>query len=248
MKAEIKSTSFSRKPVRGRRISSRAFLWGLMAVLAIGITGYAVSPYLTLNPAGSRIPLNPAVAWHFTILVIHATTGGVALLLGPWQFLPRLRNRYPRLHRVCGRVYMICVAIGSLAAFYSAIVSVDGFVAQLGFALLAVLWLYSIIQAYRAIRRGQVQLHRVWMTRNYALTFAAVTLRIWLGVGIVILVLTHNMRGEMTSSVVYISAAWISWVSTLVFAEWFLNARLLRSLALKQDRESGREDKTLALR
>ncbi|GHO72201.1 hypothetical protein KSC_110930 [Ktedonobacter sp. SOSP1-52] len=231
----------------GGRVKSRIILWGLMALLAIGIAAYAAVPYLTLDPTRSRIPLNPAVTWHFTILVIHAVTGGVALLLGPWQFLPRLRARHPMLHRRCGLVYIVCVVIGSLAALYSAIVSVDGFVAQVGFVFLAVLWFYSVAQAYLAIRRGQVQLHRIWMARNYALTFAAVTLRIWLGLGIVVLVLTHNMHGAVTSSVVYVSAAWVSWVSTLVFTEWFINARLLRSLTLKQDHEVRSEEATRQL-
>lgn len=218
-----------------------------MVLLAIGITVYATVPYLTFDPTVSRIPLNPAVAWHFTILVIHVVTGGVALLLGPWQFLPRLRAHYPRLHRICGLVYIVCVVIGSLAALYSAIVSVDGFVAQVGFVFLAILWFYSVAQAYLAIRRGQVQLHRIWMARNYALTFAAVTLRIWLGLGIVVLVLTHQMHGAVTSSVAYVTAAWVSWVSTLVFTEWFINARLLRSLALIQDHKTRGEDTTLQL-
>lgn len=212
-------------------------LWGLMALLAIAMTAYAVSPYLAFNPALSRIPLNPAVAWHFTILTIHALTGGVALLIGPWQFLPRLRSRYPTLHRICGRVYMLCVAIGSLAALYSALVSVDGFVAQAGFTFLAILWFYSVAQAYRAIRRGQIQLHRVWMVRNYALTFAAVILRIWLGLGIVFLLLIHHMYGAVTASPVYVSAAWGAWVLPLVCVEWFMNARLLRSPALVKTSE-----------
>jgi uncharacterized membrane protein len=247
MKNNTQSTAFSPRASRRGRVNSRTILWGLMALLAIGITVYAVGPYLALNPAISRIPLNPAVAWHFTILVTHAVTGGVALLLGPWQFVPRLRTRFPALHRTCGRIYMICVAIGSMAALYSAIVSLDGFVAQVGFVFLAVLWFYSIAQAYRAIRRGQVQLHRVWMIRNYALTFAAVILRIWLGLGIVVLVLTHNMHGPATSTVVYVSAAWVSWVLPLVFVEWFINARLLRSLLLKQNHKPAREDATLQL-
>jgi uncharacterized membrane protein len=233
MKHEMLQRPSSLQTSHSRNGRVRTILWGIMALVALAMTIYAVSPYLTLQPAVSRIPLNPTIAWHFLILVIHVVTGGVALLLGPWQFFPRVRNRYPTLHRLCGRIYVICVIVGSLAALYSAIISVDGFVAQVGFVVLALLWLYSIIQAYRAIRHGQLQMHRIWMTRNYALTFAAVTLRIWLGLGILWLVLTHQMHGEVTSSVVYASAAWVSWTSTLIVAEWVINTRLLRSLVFK---------------
>ncbi|HTK06374.1 MAG TPA: DUF2306 domain-containing protein [Ktedonobacteraceae bacterium] len=220
---ELASTAPRKKPI------SRGIIpWIIMTVLAIGITIYA-TPYITFNPAVSRIPLNPAAAWHFTIHAIHAITGGTALLVGPFQFLNRFRVRYPAAHRVMGRIYMICVAIGSLAALYSAFVSLDGFVAQVGFVFLAIIWFYSVLQAYRAIRRGNIQLHRIWMIRNYALTFAAVILRIWLFSGIAYLVATHNYHGSPTYTPVYVSAVWFSWTSTLIFAEWFINQRFFPS-------------------
>lgn len=219
----------------------RRFGWGLMAVLAIGVAAYFASPYLLFNPALSRLGLNPAIPIHFTILALHAGLAGLALLVGPFQFLSVVRARYPLVHRITGRVYVICVFVGSIAAFFSAIFSVSGFVAQLGFGILAVIWCYSICQAYLAIRRGQIQLHRVWMTRNYALTFAAVALRLWLGVWIGYAVLiTHTAPQVGPNSIVYTSAAWISWVSTLMIAEWFINQRLFRTFLVKRERVSSR--------
>jgi len=213
---------------RRQRGFLRIIPWIIMTVLAFGTTLYFAVPYITFNNP-DRIPLNPAAAWHFTILAIHATTGGLALFIGPFQFLNRLRVRYPAVHRIIGRVYMISVVIGSLAAFYSAVVSLDGFVAQVGFFFVAILWLYSIVQAYKAIRRGNILLHRVWMVRNYALTFAAVILRIWLYAGITYLVITHQLHGSPTLTPAYASSVWVSWTVTLVFAEWFINQRLLSS-------------------
>ena len=56
--------------------------------------------------------------------------------------------------------------------------------------------------------------HRAWMLRNFALTFAAVTLRIQLGV----------MTGGLGMSFddAYACVAWTSWVPNLVLVEWFL--------------------------
>ncbi len=213
-----------------------AIAWGLLALFAIGITLFFAAPYASFNPAVSRIPLNPAVPLHFTILALHAITGGVALLVGPFQFLPRFRTRYPAVHRTIGRIYMICIVIGSIMAAYSAIVSTSGFVAQVGFLLLAIIWFYSIVQAYRAIRQGHIQLHRIWMIRNYALTTAAIFLRLWLGLGVAYLTLTHNLHGNVTATPVYISSAWISWVAPLIFAEWFIIQRFLRPMAFKQEK------------
>ena len=88
-----------------------------MAFLAIGVAFAAIAPYATFNPgnfnnATSRfadeIPLRVAG------LYIHAFTGGIALVIGPFQFLSRLRGRRPTLHRWMGRIYLT----GSCSAVY----------------------------------------------------------------------------------------------------------------------------------
>ena len=224
-----------------RFLSGSLVAWGIMALLAIGIALYAAGPYVTFNPAVSRIPLNPATSWHFLVLALHAVAGGLALIIGSFQFLQRFRVRYPAAHRLAGRVYIICILISCVMAVYSAIVSVDGFVAQAGFIFLAVIWFYSIVQAYIAIRRGQVLLHQIWMVRNYALTTAAIVLRIWLGAGVTYLALTHNLHGQVTFTPLYATSAWISWIAPLLFAEWFINQRMLRSIALKRDKRASNQ-------
>ncbi|GHP00993.1 hypothetical protein KSF_110400 [Reticulibacter mediterranei] len=213
-----------------------AIAWGLLTLFAIAIALFFAAPYVTFDAAVSRIPLNPVAPLHFTVLALHAITGGIALLVGPFQFLPRFRTRFPAVHRITGRIYVACIIIGSIMAAYSAIVSTAGFVAQVGFLLLASIWFYSIVQAYMAIRQGHIQLHRIWMIRNYALTSAAIFLRIWLGLGVAYLAKTHTLHGDVTSTPVYTSAAWISWIVPLVFAEWFIIQRFLRPIALKQEK------------
>jgi hypothetical protein len=44
----------------------------------------------------------------------------------------------------------------------------------LGFGILAVLWFLTGLEAYRTVRRGNIEAHRRWMIRNFALTLAAV--------------------------------------------------------------------------
>ncbi|QBD80749.1 DUF2306 domain-containing protein [Ktedonosporobacter rubrisoli] len=199
--------------------------WGLMALLAIGIALAFAAPYLSLNSAVSRIPLNPAVTLHFPILVIHATTGGLALVIGPFQFLRRLFAKRPALHRTLGRIYLICILLGGLAALFSALVSTSGFVAQFGLGFLAIIWLYSAYRAYETIRKGHIQLHRIWMRRNYTLTFAAVIFRLWLLVGALLLRIPFHA--------VYDTATWFSWILPLLVTEWFINQQLLQALAVR---------------
>jgi hypothetical protein len=96
-----------------------------------------------------------------------------------------------------------------------------GPVAQLGFAVLAVLWLYTGIRAYLAIRRGVVAKHRQWMVRNFALTFAAVTLRLYLPIPLI---------AGLDFALAYSIIAWLCWLPNLAFAEWRYNTARAKTL------------------
>lgn len=195
--------------------------WVIVALAAIGIALFSVPPYLTFAPGGSRIPLNPTFPWHIVGLSLHAIPAGLALLLGPFQFVSAIRTRYPAVHRTIGGVYLVCILIGSAMGVYSALVSLSGLAAQLGFLLLAITWFFSGLSAYRAIRRRQVQLHRIWMIRNYALTFAAVLLRVFLVAGTTYM----QTRPSITFADVYTSSVWCSIFISYVVAEWFIVPR-----------------------
>src|SRR5690606_7358746 len=112
---------------------------------------------------------------------VHVLGGAIVLLAGGFQFWGALRKRHPRLHRNLGRCYLLAVLAGGLSGLWLAPRTEGGLVTSIAFALLSVLWLYSGWRAYRAIRMGNVPMHREWMLRNYALSFGAVTLRLYLG-------------------------------------------------------------------
>ena len=144
----------------------------------------------------------------------HFLGSGSALLIGGFQFSARLRGSLPHLHRWLGRTYLLAVLIGGLGGLALATISHGGPPTHVAFAMLSVIWLFSGFQAYRAIREGDVAEHRRWMIRNFALTFAAVTLRIELGLFIEVLGWTFDEA--------YLTVAWFAWVPNLVVAEWWL--------------------------
>jgi len=151
-----------------------------------------------------------------TFALFHVLGAGVALLIGGFQFSSTLRNRYPHIHRWVGRIYLTAVMLGGIGGVATATQAGGGLVAQFGFALLGLVWLYSAAQAYLAIRSKRIAEHRVWMMRNFALTFAAVTLRLYLP-----LLGAAGFEFEQSYPVV----AWIAWVPNLIFVEWFLLRR-----------------------
>ena len=105
----------------------------------------------------------------------HTVGGLIATLIGPFQFLGAVRRHYPRAHVWLGRAYLTCVGLSGLAGLYLSPGSYASNTFGVAFIALALAWLYTGTRAYLAIRGRDVQAHRRWMVRNYALTYAAVT-------------------------------------------------------------------------
>jgi uncharacterized membrane protein YozB (DUF420 family) len=83
-----------------------------------------------------------------------------------------------------------------------------------GFGTLAVAWLTCAALGLRAILRGDVAAHRRWMLRTFALTYAGVTLRLWL------IVLIPLLGGDFLRA--YLFTPFLCWVPNLVIAELLL--------------------------
>lgn len=185
--------------------------WWVMTVLALIIAIYAIA---LLFVPGMRAPfLRERFATVPLAAFLHLGGAGLALAIGPFQFNTRLRTRFLEIHRWMGRTYVICVLLGGTAALALATISQAGLPAHVGFGLLAGLWLFATGMAYRYIRAGDQVSHRRWMIRSYALTFAAVTLRIYLPL---------SQVAGMQFDPAYQTISWLCWVPNLVVAEWLI--------------------------
>ena len=154
--------------------------------------------------------------WRFGFYT-HILLGGLALLSGCPQFLPKLRQKRLTLHRILGKVYVASVLLSGCAGFGIAFAASGGLMGQLGFGTLSILWLFTTVQAFQAIRKRNISQHQNWMTRSYALCFAAVTLRLWLPIFL-------GAFG-MSFDVAYPIIAWLCWVPNLAVAELIIGYR-----------------------
>ncbi len=199
--------------------------WTLMATLALLIFVIA-GRYLTLDPeVYFEKQKSIYIAQTFGIIA-HIAGSMLAIIIGPFQFLKKpVTNILLKLHRWMGRIYLLGVLSGGLAGLYMSFFAHGGLPASTGFFLLALCWLVTGFMAYKRIRNKEVLKHQQWMIRNYALTFAAVTLRLWLPV------LNLVCGFEFTES--YITVAWLCWVPNLLVAEWIVNRINRRNDCLK---------------
>lgn len=190
--------------------------FAVFVVLCLGVTGYAVVAY-GFVPLGALVhpDMRDVFATYPAGILCHVFGAVVALALGPFQFSRFLRTKRPVLHRWLGRLYLgFGIGVGGVAGLFMALHAFGGTAARLGFACLAVAWLGTGCRALVAIRARDVATHRRWMVRNFALTFAAVTLRLYLPASAV-----AGIPFESAYPVV----AWLCWVPNLAAAELLFN-------------------------
>jgi len=165
---------------------------------------------LHVGPLAPAILANP---FYNPWLVIHVLGAATALLIGPVQFVPRVRARYPAWHRRTGQVYVAGCLIGGVAGFVVACGSTAGPIAKVGFGALAIAWFFTTAQAWRMALQRRFVRHRVWMIRSFALTYAAVTLRVYL-LGLPLLPISP-LAG-------YQAISFLCWIPNLLIAELYV--------------------------
>lgn len=190
----------------------KSTLWRLMAVLAAALAAYAAGLALfpQLRPPFLRDTPMPLA------LLVHFAGGAVAMAVGPFQFRTGPRARRSPVHRLLGRIYVIAILASGIAGFGMAFISQGGLPAHVGFGLLAAFWLVTTSLAFLTIRRGDTLAHQRWMVRSFALTFAAVTLRLYLPL---------SVASGVPFDVAYPIIAWACWVPNLLVAEWLFVRR-----------------------
>lgn len=195
-------------------------LWLIMTLLAISIAGYVFVLFgiigATKAPliAGKLEEMSLSLVYYIN-LYIHIIFSVVALVIGPFTLSKKFRVKNLVLHRKMGKVYMLSILFGGISGFILAFDATGGLPGMLGFAALSILWLTTVTMALWHIRNKRVASHQRWMIRNYALTFAAVTLRL------MIMILVVFIGGEYFA-IGYPIIAWLCWVPNLLFAELYI--------------------------
>ncbi len=154
-------------------------------------------------------------------IIIHIISGSFFNIFVPLQFAKQIRSRWPKLHRYLGRCLLIC-ALGFgfsglwMNHFYP---QYGGVLKYLGIAVHCLVLVVSLLLAYRAIRRGDVESHKAWMMRMTAAALSPATQRLFI-------IPTYLLIGEdLVTDVVIAGVIWFGLAVNLGFVEWILRKK-----------------------
>jgi uncharacterized membrane protein len=190
--------------------------WVIMALACVLVVAFA-SRYLTFDPDVYFSEQRENYLRLEFALGVHVLCGILALLIGPTQFVRRLRRRFVRVHRACGAVYLASATGLGVTGLILAPTAYTGLGASVAFTLLGLGTLFTTWTALRMVMAGRYGEHRRWMIRSFSLIMAGVMLRVWSplysGLAAVGLV-------DFSFETAYAGIAWLCWVPNLLVALW----------------------------
>src|SRR5215217_2522168 len=199
----------------GRRLARPG--WVIMVVACVAIVVYA-SQYLTFDANVYFPQQREPYLQHEFALGVHVLSGILALLIGPLQFVRRLRRRFVRVHRFMCATYVASATALGVSGLILAPTAYTGQVASAGFTVLGLAMLFTTWTALRMILAGRYGEHRRWMIRSFSLIMAGVMLRVWVPIYDA---LAAAGIAHFSFETAYAAIAWLCWVPNLLLAIWF---------------------------
>jgi len=230
-------TSRREHPVKPSRRTTR-LLWGATVFLALIGLGAVTRRVVVLIPTlrtGYQPPvsaIDSGFARYPILTLIHILPGALFMVLGPLQFVPRLRSHHPKFHRWSGRVFLILGAvIGISALIMSFQTTIGGANETAATTLFAFIFLFSLGKAYIHIRRREFAQHREWMIRAFAIGLAVATIRPIVGIFFALSRITHQTPHEFFGT-----AFWLGFTIQLLVAEIWINVTRPQLTTFRENR------------
>ncbi|HEY9045399.1 MAG TPA: DUF2306 domain-containing protein [Ohtaekwangia sp.] len=202
-----------------QRIVTIAKNTGLFVIVMLGVALAANAlSYSNFDPRYNFLRLKQqaiATGWYLPAYYSHVLVGGIILVIGFFQLHPSSIRRFKRLHRFFGYIYVMGILFFAAPGGIVMSLFVDrGPLVLMSFLLQGTLWFWFTALAFDRIRKGDLAAHRAWMWRSYALTFAAITLRVY--------IFFTSYRYNLSEPGAYATLAWLSWVPNLLVAEIYI--------------------------
>jgi uncharacterized membrane protein YozB (DUF420 family) len=194
------------------------------------------------DKAGIQLPPSEH-PFYFPMLAAHVFFSSVALALVAVQIWPGLRDRFPKLHRVSGRIYIFGgVLPAALAALMVEVYWPFSVATMLSQVALALLWAGCTTYGYILRRRGEVAEHRRWMLRSAALT-CIVLVEVTIDLPVQLIIATELHTRLMSNMDIYFQIKdsnenWLGLLIVILAVEGFLESE--RRAELRRARAEGK--------
>ena len=163
--------------------------WLVPALLVLTVIPLAAGAF-RLAQLASGAEMTPANARFFAAplpVVVHIVSAGLYALLGAFQFSTGFRRRWPKWHRVVGRLLVLGGLLVGLSGLWMTLFypwpAGDGALLYALRLLFGSAMVVSVALGVTTIRRRDVRGHRAWMARAYAIGLGAGTQMLTLMVG-----------------------------------------------------------------
>jgi hypothetical protein len=148
--------------------------------------------------------------------ILHMIPGTVFMLIAPFQFMPGIRSRHPRVHRWMGRIAMasmtFLIPTGFIFAFGHPYV---GFKEQVPTVFYTFIFAGCAFMALKNVVQRRFLAHREWMIRVYSMGLGIYSIRIWYS-------LFHWFTTQ-SSKDFFATSFWIGIALNLVIGEVWIN-------------------------
>jgi uncharacterized membrane protein len=192
----------------------------IAVLICIVLTFYGLriatdAPFLVTSTNPEPEDFEARYVAHPWLAYLHMTPGVLYLLGAPLQLSERFRTRHYTAHRRLGRVLAPAAMISVVFALVFGLrFAWGGSSEALATAVFGCWFLTCLLLAVRAIRRGEVSIHRRWMIRAFAVGLGVGTIRIWIG-----LFLGTGLLDFHDS---FAAAFWIGLSLHVLAAEWWI--------------------------
>ena len=185
-------------------------LLGLLPVIAGAFRLEQLSGISDAMPANARFAPMPLP------VVLHIVSATALSILGPLQFAAGFRRRRPAWHRVAGRLLVGCGLLVGLTGLWMTLFYAppdnSGLVLFASRIVFGSAMVVSIVIGLAVILRRNVQSHRAWMARGYAIGLGAATQMLVLMVAGIVAGAPNEFTHDLLMA--------LSWVINLAVAEW----------------------------
>lgn len=200
--------------------------WSTLIILCVIATAAVLRRTFVLlsPPATPRAPdlaaMDAVFAAHRTITLLHILPALCLVLLLPFWFSPRVRQRHTTAHH---RITQILFALGAFTAITAMVMNthpIGGTIEVAAILVFNTLFIVSLARSYIFWLRGNIPQHRAWMTRALAILLGIATTRPVVGIFFATSRLTHLQPHQFFGI-----AFWIGFTLTWIAGEIYIRTR-----------------------